>query len=69
PTWLDIVAVAQGKPDRLERFRINETQFRSISREEIWAAAKRFLEDRPSFTFRAIPEKNEAAEASSKIAK
>ena len=69
PTWLDIVAVAQSKPGRLERFRINETQFRSISREEIWAAAKRFLKDKPSFTFRAIPEKNEAAEASGKFAK
>ena len=69
PTWLDIVAVAQGKPDRLERFRINETQFRSISREEIWAAAKRFLQDKPSFTFRAIPEKNGAADGAGKIAK
>jgi zinc protease len=60
-TWLDIVEVAQSRPARLDRFRINERQFRAITRDDLWAAAKLFLENKPAFTFRAIPEEKKAA--------
>jgi zinc protease len=56
-TWIAIVAQAQSKPQKLNRFRSNETQFRSITTGDLWNAAKRFLADKPSYIFRALPEK------------
>ncbi len=54
-TWIGIASIAQSKPDRLDRFRINEAQFRAITRDDLWNAAKRFLGKPADFTFRAIP--------------
>jgi zinc protease len=54
-TWGRLVAEAQTDPRRLERFRISEDQYKSITAEEVQAAAKRMLEGKPSYTFRAIP--------------
>jgi zinc protease len=54
-TWARLTAEAQTDPRRLERFRISETQFRSITPAEVQAAAKRFLEGKASYTFRAVP--------------
>lgn len=61
PTWIDIVDQAQTAPERLERFRRNEETFRSITADEVWKAAKRFLEDKPSYTFRVLPAKKATA--------
>ena len=54
-TWIDIVDEAQSAPERLQRFRVSEDQFRSITRHEVWEAAKRYLAGSQSYTFRAIP--------------
>jgi zinc protease len=60
-TWEWITVRAQTDPRRLERFRISEAQFKSITAEEVWQAAKKLLEGKPSYTFRAIPAKAAAA--------
>jgi zinc protease len=60
-TWARLTAEAQSDLRRLERFRISEQQFRSITAEEVWAAAKRMLEGKASYTFRAIPVKAEGS--------
>jgi zinc protease len=54
-TWSRLVAQAQTDPRRLERFRISEAQYRSITAEEVWQAARKMLDGKPSYTFRAIP--------------
>jgi zinc protease len=54
-TWSRLVAEAQTDPRRLERFRIGEEQFKSITAAEVHAAAKRVFEGKASYTFRAIP--------------
>lgn len=54
-TWASRVAEAQTDPRRLERFRISEAQFKSITAEEVWKAARKMLADKPGYTFRAIP--------------
>lgn len=55
PTWIGIVDEAQTAPDRLQRFRDNESQFRTITSTEVWEAAKRYLAKDKSYTFRVIP--------------
>jgi zinc protease len=62
-TWMQIVDQAQTEPGRLERFRRNEERFRSITAQDVWEAAKRFLADKPSYIFRAMPEAKAAAPA------
>jgi len=57
PTWIEIVDEAQTAPERLDRFRRNEEIFASITAKEVWEAAKRFLDGRPSYTFRVLPGK------------
>lgn len=54
-TWIDIVDEAQSAPDRLQRFRISEDQFRSITATEVWQAARKYLLAGQSYTFRVIP--------------
>lgn len=54
-TWIDIVDEAQSAPERLQRFRVSEDQFRTITPQEVWEAAKQYLRDSQSYTFRAIP--------------
>ncbi len=54
-TWVSIVDTAQSEKIWLDRFLINEKTYRSITREDIWNAAKKYL-TRSSFTFRSIPE-------------
>jgi zinc protease len=54
-TWSRLVAEAQTDPRKLERFRISEDQFKSITPEDVQAAARLLLEGKPSYTFRAIP--------------
>ncbi len=54
-TWVGIVDTAQTEKIWLDRFLIDEKTYRSITREDIWNAAKKYL-TRDSFTFRAIPE-------------
>jgi zinc protease len=66
-TWSQVTSQAQTDPDRLQRFRIDEEQYRSITAEEVWKAAKLLLGGKQSFTFRAIPtKKDESAKADSK---
>ena len=55
-TWMGIVDTAQTQPKWIERFRINEKIYKSITREDIWEAAKKFLSKDNHFTFRSIPE-------------
>lgn len=62
-TWSRLVAEAQTDPRRLERFRTGEMQYRSITAEEVWQAAKKMLDRKPSYTFRAIPAKVATAPA------
>ena len=54
-TWVSIVDTAQSETIWLKRFLANEKTYRSITREDIWNAAKKYLK-RDSFTFRSIPE-------------
>lgn len=54
-TWVSIVDTAQTEKIWLDRFLINEKLYHSITREDIWNAAKKYL-TRDSFTFRSIPE-------------
>ena len=54
-TWVSLVDTAQTEPIWLEKFRINEATYRSISREDIWAAAKKYLSNKDYFTFRSLP--------------
>lgn len=54
-TWVSILDTAQSQDIWLERFRNNEKLYRSITRKDIWNAAKKYL-TRDSFTFRSIPE-------------
>ena len=54
-TWMDIVDEAQSAPDRLQRFRISEEQYRAITPQQVWAAAKRYLDPAKSYTFRVLP--------------
>ncbi len=54
-TWMGIVSEAQSEPARLERFRQNEASFRSITVDDVWKAAQRFLKDKTPYTFRALP--------------
>jgi zinc protease len=56
-TWSRLTAQAQSDPDRLQRFRVDEEQFRSITADEVWKAAKQLLDGKQSFTFRALPKK------------
>jgi len=55
-TWVGLVDTAQTQPKWLEQFRINEKTYRSITREDVWKAAQKFLSNDQYFTFRAIPE-------------
>jgi zinc protease len=57
-TWFNLVKLAQTEPIELERFQQNEDLFRSITAEDIWKAAQRFLKDQKPFTFRSLPEKS-----------
>lgn len=55
-TWIGIVDQAQTKPVRLQRFRDNESQFKSITAEDLWRAAKSFLQKEKSYTLRVLPQ-------------
>jgi hypothetical protein len=50
------VAETQTNPDRLNRFRKSETNFTSITAQDLWELAKRYLDKPAEFTFRALPE-------------
>ena len=54
-TWARLTAEAQSDPNKLERFRNGEEQFRSITPDEVWKAAKLLLNGKASYTFRALP--------------
>ncbi len=56
-TWLGVAAEAQTNVVKLDRFRQNEARFTSITPQEIWALAKRYLSKPAQFTFRAWPER------------
>lgn len=62
-TWLQIVDQAQTEPTRIDRFRQAEDMFRAITAQDVWEAAKRFLADKPSYVFRAVPQLQAAAPA------
>jgi zinc protease len=55
-TWLGVVAETQTNPDRLNRFRKSEANFTSITAQDLWELAKRYLDKPAEFTFRALPE-------------
>ncbi|WP_333566674.1 M16 family metallopeptidase [Sphingorhabdus sp.] len=54
-TWLGVVAETQTNPDRLNRFRNSETNFTSITADDLWQLAKQYLDKPAEFTFRALP--------------
>ncbi len=56
PTWIALASEAQTRPDRLERFRTNEANFRSLTPEYLWQLAQKYLSGTAPYTFRAIPE-------------
>lgn len=56
PTWIALASEAQTRPDRLERFRTNEANFRSLTPEYLWELARKYLSGPAPYTFRAIPE-------------
>jgi zinc protease len=55
-TWLGVVAEAQTNPDRLNRFRKSESNFTSITAQDLWELAKQYLDKPAEFTFRALPD-------------
>jgi zinc protease len=55
-TWLGVVAEAQTNPDRLNRFRKSESNFASITAQDLWELAKQYLDKPAEFTFRALPD-------------
>ena len=55
-TWLGVVAEAQTSSDMLIRFRQAETNFASITTQDLWALAKLYLSKAAEFTFRALPD-------------
>ncbi len=62
-TWIGVAAEAQSNPDRLNRFRNSEDSFKSITADDVWKLAKKYLARPAQFTFRALPEKLIAANA------
>jgi zinc protease len=56
-TWIGVASQAQTDPDRLDRFRSGEARFASITPDDIWTLAKRYLARPAQFTFRALPAK------------
>jgi zinc protease len=56
-TWISYVAQAQTRTDLLDEFRYNEKLFQSLTADDIWKAAQKFLSGPAQFTFRAIPAK------------
>ncbi|MGL5839943.1 MAG: M16 family metallopeptidase [Sphingorhabdus sp.] len=54
-TWIAMVDEAQTRPDRLQRFRDNEAQFRTITANDMWREAQRFLLKDKSYIFRVLP--------------
>ncbi len=58
-TWIDLASVAQSRPDRLERFRKSEEMFKTITPQDIWAAAKTYLGHKADYTFQSLPAKGE----------
>ena len=56
-TWARLTGEAQSDPRKLELFRSSEEQFRSITPDEVWKAAKQLLEGKANYTFRALPKK------------
>jgi zinc protease len=62
-TWARLTAEAQTDPRALQRFRISEDQYKSITPEEVQAAAKKMLEGKATYTFRAVPVKGGAVAA------
>jgi zinc protease len=55
-SWMGVVAEAQTDSVKLDRFRASEQIFRTITADDVWKAAQRFLKDRPSYAFRALPQ-------------
>jgi zinc protease len=64
-TWLGVVAETQTNPDRLNRFRNSETNFTSITADDLWQLAKQYLDKPAEFTFRALPDEMVSAGAKS----
>ena len=64
-TWLGVVAEAQTNPDRLNRFRNSESNFASITAQDLWQLAKQYLGKPAEFTFRALPDEMISAGAKS----
>lgn len=64
-TWLGVVAETQTNPDRLNRFRKSEANFTSITAQDLWELAKRYLDKPAEFTFRALPEDMVSGDAKS----
>lgn len=54
-TWLGVASEAQTNADRLSRFRRNEATFKSITAQDVWKLAQRYLGKTAEFTFRAMP--------------
>lgn len=54
-TWLSITSQAQGAKERLDRYRNSAAILASISAEEIWQVARRYLVGRESYIFRTLP--------------
>jgi zinc protease len=55
-TWIGVAAEAQTNPVRLERFRRSEDSFKSITAEDVWQLARKWLGKPAQFTFRALPD-------------
>lgn len=55
-TWIGIASIAQSKPERLNRFRKSEDLFKSITADDIWQLAIKWIGKPAPFTFRALPD-------------
>ena len=64
-TWLGVVAETQTNPDRLKRFRKSESNFASITAQDLWQLAKQYLDKPAEFTFRALPDEMVSADEKS----
>ncbi|NJM50115.1 MAG: insulinase family protein [Sphingomonadales bacterium] len=59
--WLGLSAIAQGKPERLERYRQQKALFEAVTTADIRAAAQQYLNDAASLEFRIVSDKTKAA--------
>ncbi|MFC4292847.1 M16 family metallopeptidase [Sphingorhabdus arenilitoris] len=58
--WLGLAGIAQGKPDRVERYRQQKALFEAVTTADIQAAAQQYLKDADNLEFRIVSDKTQS---------